>query len=61
MNQEMMMHQIKNQNQQYQKLVLLDRLQYLKLVRRVHDVLTKKNINNSFLTTIYYIIISKLL
>ena len=57
MNQEMRMHQIKNQNQQYQKLVLLDRLQYLKLVRMAHDVLTKKNINNSFLTTIYYIII----
>ena len=38
-------------------------MQYLKLLRRkVHDVLTKKKLNNSFLTHLhYYIIISKLL
>ena len=38
-------------------------MQYLKLQRRkVHDVLTNKKLNNSFLTHLhYYIIISKLL
>jgi len=41
-----MMHQIKKQNQQYQKLVLLNQklLQYLKYLRReLYEVLTKKN------------------
>ena len=49
-----MMHQIKKQNQQYQKQVLLKRLQYLKLRRREdHEVLTKKKPNNSFFTLFF--------